>query len=842
MRRAHVMLASMVCAGLLIVDATIVLHTAADIPAATGIPVDPGPQDAPFQIPPERLAAIPAFQPYDARLLPSLSWLTAGSGFDQALFTTHFTHTYRRAEVGVIGNSWVLDSVWPGKGIPKFIEAIVQFLETAYTAYGPMIRRLPAEGTERGTSGIGAPVGVPVRVHYLQRDGPAAFDHLFNRIEIDTSSSAPKNEPDRFRHRSAHELFHLLQSRRLGGGRQAARKMVEPGTVSAVTGELPGYWWIEASAEVAATRVAWTLPHAMAKSVDDIYPYLLEYPMTAHGVPRNLHDMRAATFEQWKSAQLEYQRAYFISYLMDHGADFFDMNERVLGRYAVEEHPVVIFNALNEYLAASPARKRLPVLFREFAAWFLVGDESPLAKQTPYLRPSASVVKTTTGEERAADIIDGRDRRAVQHTLSLDARFTAQLWAVTIDATKAAVPTRRIRVSAVDLAPAEFTTVQVFSTPEWKRLPGDPVPTGVLRVTNDVVNVDLTGITSLYILVTNTSDTSSGRATIRVDDVTPDPAPPPPPSPARPTAAPSRGAATTAASGYWKFVHSTPTQYAPPAGDTAIVSKSFTVSEGSITGRMVSDSHNGEGPATWAGSCTWTWAGRGSLDTLVPGDQIEVAMSVTDQSVPEKVSGWNHGRTGVSGAVRFDKAGMEWGTTHAAATEASSAAAGWKQALPATGTLTVPAGPGHPDWAGRAALVASCSFGRFERVYEWMAGKAPAASATTPPSGGARPVAAPSVTGTWIGTWSNAVGESGRDSLDLTEEPDGRLTGTWTGSIPVTGRRLGANELQLTGRTSTRAYTVAVTVSGDSMTLKYVSTRLNAAGRYEGTSTLTRAR
>jgi hypothetical protein len=351
-----------------------------------------------------------------------------------------------------------------------------------------MIRKLPAEGTERGTSGIGAPVGVPVRVLYLPRDEPAAFDHRFDRIEIGTWSNAPKNEPKRFRNRTAHELFHLLQARRLGGGRAAARKMVEPGRVDRAVGELPGFWWIEASAEVAATRIAWDLPDVMAKSVDDIYPYLLEYPLPAHGLPENRHNMTALDFGPYRSAQLEYQRAYFIAYLLDHGANFFDMNERVLGRYAREEDPLVIFSALNEYLAASPARKRLPVLFREFAAWFLLGDDSPLAKQNPPRKPRGSVVKTTTGEERAADLIDGRARRAVQHTLSLASRYTAQLWAVKVDATKAATPTRRIRVSAIDLAPAEFTTVQVFSAGEWRRLPGDPTPTGYLRTTNDLVD------------------------------------------------------------------------------------------------------------------------------------------------------------------------------------------------------------------------------------------------------------------------------------------------------------------------------------------------------------------
>ena len=44
-------------------------------------------------------------------------------------------------------------------------------------------------------------------------------------------------------------------------------------------------------------------------------------------------------------------------------------------------------------------------------------------------------------------------------------------------------------------------------------------------------------------------------------------------------------------------------------------------------------------------------------------------MTMTDQSVPEKVSGWNHGYTGVSGGIRFEMPYIPLGVSHQAAAD-----------------------------------------------------------------------------------------------------------------------------------------------------------------------------
>jgi hypothetical protein len=102
--------------------------------------------------------------------------------------------------------------------------------------------------------------------------------------------------------------------------------------------------------------------------------------------------------------------------------------------------------------------------------------------------------------------------------------------------------------------------------------------------------------------------------------------------------------------------------------------------------------------------------------------------------------------------------------------------------------------------------------------------------------------AGPSVAGTWTGTWTNSLGERGNDSLVLEEKAGGVISGTWSGSVPVSGKRLTATTLELSGHTATRAYQMKATLEAGVMTLRYVARRLNAAGSYEGTSTLTRSR
>jgi len=95
--------------------------------------------------------------------------------------------------------------------------------------------------------------------------------------------------------------------------------------------------------------------------------------------------------------------------------------------------------------------------------------------------------------------------------------------------------------------------------------------------------------------------------------------------------------------------------------------------------------------------------------------------------------------------------------------------------------------------------------------------------------------------GKWTGYWQNDAGEKGEDSLELSEDQDGHLTGTWTGTVQVSGRRTDERTAELHGRTDTRAYRIVVTAHRDGLTLKYTARRLDSSGEYGGESRLTRS-
>ena len=260
------------------------------------------------------LARAPVFQPYDARLIQDdalgrLARALMGPtepglqpDFDTVLVTSNFVHTYRRAEVAALSRTFVAPEVWPGKGIPKLPEVVAQSLEEALVKYGWLVTKAPV------------PLTRPLSVTYVRRTGlfsgepaPAAYEHGLDRIEVDTSASAVKNEPSRYRNRSAHELFHALQNRWLGGRRRGGAKCAEP-TLRRPLSFPHGYWWVEASAEVAACRLAFDMADRMGKSPDDIYPYLLDYALSREGLPENTHEIPGFDGIWFGGNKLEYHR------------------------------------------------------------------------------------------------------------------------------------------------------------------------------------------------------------------------------------------------------------------------------------------------------------------------------------------------------------------------------------------------------------------------------------------------------------------------------------------------------------------------------------------------------
>ena len=96
-----------------------------------------------------------------------------------------------------------------------------------------------------------------------------------------------------------------------------------------------------------------------------------------------------------------------------------------------------------------------------------------------------------------------------------------------------------------------------------------------------------------------------------------------------------------------------------------------------------------------------------------------------------------------------------------------------------------------------------------------------------------------SLTGRWSGDWTNSLGESGTSTLKLREDEDGNLTGSWDG-IDVTGKRSNGTAIELQGQNGKRSYQLTASVNNGVIKMRYIVTRLDTNGSYDGKVTLTR--
>lgn len=96
-----------------------------------------------------------------------------------------------------------------------------------------------------------------------------------------------------------------------------------------------------------------------------------------------------------------------------------------------------------------------------------------------------------------------------------------------------------------------------------------------------------------------------------------------------------------------------------------------------------------------------------------------------------------------------------------------------------------------------------------------------------------------SVAGEWRGHYTNSVGGEGESALSLREDYQGNLSGTWDGTS-VRGDRINGNAFELRARNEKRSYQITGTREGRVMVLRYLVTRLDSSGVYDGTARLHR--
>lgn len=879
--------------------------------------------------------------------------------------TTHFRHSFsRRLEYPTYAmpHPYAVGAGSPCGDVPRFVLATAYYFEVAWARYEAALaaigHRMPQPTAGRlPVTYLASNPGKPLQ--FVHGSGPSlARAQVLSYAEgIRVSLSPGILDTERHKARTAHEVFHFIQSHHVGGEKCSGG---------------PGLWWIEAAADYAATAIVWPdlagyrgggdfrVEAGEKNGNQRAFPYLLESPLQATGVPPNRHGI-AGFAEKWgQGEELEYDKAHFIQFLVEkYRVPFLRLNAALLDAYQAGDGPQVILDALAKQLAPNgPLRD----VYAEFATWWLVSERSPVSNTlvtklalTEFpavpldaaIKPCPACRERTAFQAGRADIVS-----PTTVAVAMPAGFSAILWAMELKPELLAATPPGERLLTVGTRALEHGIVRIVVGPSRTWLAAAPKPVAEFTGAHQRTPVRLAAGQTMYVMAIGNSLDAPGSATITISDgpaltispaafsapgpqvpfdatatlvnspspVVPggrprnrsgDPqaatfrwrlrtlksgriqevaveskapqaetgvaasrqsitfpapgsyvvtciaqdangdtiaeslpvpcevaAPPLEPEPAPGTsAAPGAKGSTprTGAVGYWRLVETRSLERARTPGTTGRTA----VSDGSIAGSETSTGP--DGPATWAGDCTWSLSTPGGLARLVPGQVVDVSMTVRERSVPEKLSGWNHGATGITGTVRFDKPGQGFGITHASASELVSADAKWQKSNPTpsatnTRSWTVPPGPGPADWGDRAALNANCSFGRFERVYEWTRGPAPASASAEPP-----PTHVP-LTGNWTGTWTNALGERGRDTLELREAADGTLTGVWSGNITVTGRRLGPSTIELAGRNNNRAYEVSGVLQGGTLTFTYTTRRLDGRGTYRGTSTLTRER
>lgn len=444
--------------------------------------------------------------------------------------TPHFDHAFDAAEVRASGRkvSVGLDHRYPSAagqacaGTPDLVLETAHALEYSWARYEALLHSIGEAMPQPAAGGLPVRYAKKLRAWPLAAPAPLRFVHgarlRGEAIEVDL---APEIfSLDLHRKRAAHELYHFVQSRRVGPAKCTSKD---------------GLWWIEAAAEYAAADVVWprlsgfkgggnvraglrnTTPGA--GSSYRVFPYLLERPLAAHGAPTDDHAM--PNFEPWaRGEELEYDKGYFVQYLVQRrGFDFARLDCDFMRHYESASGADAALDALDRALAP---RETLISAYASFAAWFLLGADGPLAGTDVVWRPGgqdakarpvfATVRACPDCPERTPLAIPAALPAPLQYTFDLPAGHAARMWAL-----ESAGP-RSLKVSTPLLADA---WVRVFAAPRGRFAAGQPQPKAQLVRAADEATVALAPSETLYVVVIGVNPRLPGAAHVAIRDDAP---------------------------------------------------------------------------------------------------------------------------------------------------------------------------------------------------------------------------------------------------------------------------------------------------------------------------------
>lgn len=287
---------------------------------------------------------------------------------------------------------------------------------------------------------------------------------------------------------SAHELFHAAQNWSYG----ISEMMVQQKRFS---------WWLEACAEYASCRLAWNLDIMGSKEDVEAAPFVN---------PRLLDDCLPSTGDNSgaKYAEVEYDKAYLVDYLVQHGGiSFADLHFGV-ARETLQGglDPV---KALQK-LYASSGNQEFADLFSGFARHLLFSGNSPMGAAT---FPQSQADKILTVRFKTA----AQPSPSLEHTFRLPGPYSARVVAIVPDMDKeAAARKHQIRVTVKNLSPG--TRVEAFLLPANQPFAATPSSDRIFDGSASPAVFELGTSDALYILAINAAGTAEEcRATVLVD-------------------------------------------------------------------------------------------------------------------------------------------------------------------------------------------------------------------------------------------------------------------------------------------------------------------------------------
>jgi hypothetical protein len=346
-------------------------------------------------------------------------------------------------------------SLLPDTGVPTYVAETADFFGNAHRFY-------------RADSGLkvqDGPFNVVIGTEYLD-----AFHEKVSGLVLVNLNNLGRQQLALV---VAHEFFHqAVQSSYytfLGASRLAARS-----------------WWLEATAEYAAAKIAWRMNYVV--SAQDPQREFLRYPLNT------------------KDGVHEYNAAHFVDFLVRRGVNFPALFEAV----ANSRVPFVVFRPMNEYLTA---KHHLPLgeYYHQFVADWLFNPSGYLGNVDPSAPPLSDYqTEVTPALEKFAQ------------SFSLDGDCTARIWALRIQ-TDTENPKRRFSLRATEW-PVETADVRadLYLLKKNERQAG-LLPVAFLQAITDTQEIVAEGGDVIYVIPVNCGGASALTATIEVTDLTPPP-------------------------------------------------------------------------------------------------------------------------------------------------------------------------------------------------------------------------------------------------------------------------------------------------------------------------------